>query len=247
MNGIITAARLQTRQILQLSTALTKQPCRTAVVLERMVPPKLARKGQIPKLKKANKVYKVVKDLKHEPQEKMKLILIQDLEKYGRQGELVTVTKQVGRNKLLAPGLAVYASPENIKEYCMQEKPKVAEEEPRLSRMALKTIEYLKKNDVVIAMRNSIKFQIEKHHVIDYYEHKLGVIVPEHALQLPDTPITKFGEYTIQVTVNGIETVDVKLIVKNYVIKRKKRYLEYLEKMKMSGIIDEPVQETEET
>ncbi|XP_009694510.1 PREDICTED: 39S ribosomal protein L9, mitochondrial, partial [Cariama cristata] len=56
-----------------------------------------------------------VEDTKHLPKENLELILTQSVEDLGSRGDVVSVKKCVGRNKLLPQGLAVYASPENKK------------------------------------------------------------------------------------------------------------------------------------
>ncbi|XP_002733791.1 large ribosomal subunit protein bL9m-like [Saccoglossus kowalevskii] len=235
INVLFGAMRLNARHVLQSAPlVISQQPRRTTVILRREKQPGLAKIGKPPKLKKKHKVYQLVKDTKTEKQPNMQLILIKDTEKYGSIGDIISVSKRIGRNALLAKGLAVYPTEENVKEYCL---PKKVEDEVtgevKLSRMAVRTIEYLEKNPVVLEMRYNIPFKIEKFHVVDAYEFKLGVIVPEYALTLPDEPITRFGEYPIKVTMNGKEEVETTLIVKSYVIKRKGRSLEaYLERMK---------------
>ncbi|XP_077997027.1 large ribosomal subunit protein bL9m-like [Glandiceps talaboti] len=214
LNGLINTARVQTRLLLRSAT-LMAQPCRTAVVVERLVQPGLSKIGARPKIKPRHKVYKVVKDTRKPPPSEMQLILIQDVQRYGKKGDIVTVSKKVGRNKLLAPGLAVYPLPDNIQEYCLAKQTSDKTESiSNLSVMALKTIEFLKKKPVTIAVKDDIKFEISKYHVSDTYESKLGVVVPENAVTLPETPITGFGEYPIQITMNGVETVDTRLIVR---------------------------------
>ncbi|XP_040394694.1 39S ribosomal protein L9, mitochondrial isoform X3 [Cygnus olor] len=45
---------------------------------------------------------------------------------------------------------------------------------------------------------------------------KLRVAVPPHALQLPPEPITRWGEYWCDVTVNGLDTVRVPMAVTEF-------------------------------
>ena len=42
----------------------------------------------------------------------------------GTRGDIVSVDKSTARNKLLSKKLAVYASPENIKEFAVEKKVK---------------------------------------------------------------------------------------------------------------------------
>lgn len=100
----------------------------------------LSKEGKPPKLHpRRHRVYRLVDDTKHKPQDKMELILTQtvpsecfclsknismiselvvfDVNIYftelGGRGDTVFVKKSLGRNKLLLQGLAVYPSQEN--------------------------------------------------------------------------------------------------------------------------------------
>ncbi|XP_035426668.1 39S ribosomal protein L9, mitochondrial isoform X3 [Cygnus atratus] len=52
---------------------------------------------------------------------------------------------------------------------------------------------------------------------------KLRVAVPPHALQLPPEPITRWGEYWCDVTVNGLDTVRVPMAVTEFMRPRTRR------------------------
>ncbi|XP_009465371.1 PREDICTED: tudor and KH domain-containing protein [Nipponia nippon] len=56
----------------------------------------------------------------------------------------------------------------------------------------------------------------------------LRVFVPPHALKLPEEPITRWGEYWCDVTVNGLETVRVPMAVVKFLRPKTKRYKHWL-------------------
>eukprot|EP00058_Branchiostoma_floridae_P025469 XP_002610959.1 hypothetical protein BRAFLDRAFT_231456 [Branchiostoma floridae] len=86
----------------------------TTYVLKRSHPLRLLKEGHEHRLKKMNKVYELVEETSsRDAKRKLELILTEDVPKMGKRGDVVHVRKQIGRNKLLATGLAVYASPEN--------------------------------------------------------------------------------------------------------------------------------------
>uniref|UniRef100_A0A8D0GAK4 Large ribosomal subunit protein bL9m n=1 Tax=Sphenodon punctatus TaxID=8508 RepID=A0A8D0GAK4_SPHPU len=84
------------------------------VIVERWWKVPLSKEGEAPRAKHRRfRVFRKLVDTKHLPKEEMEVILTQSVENIGSRGDVVSVTKSVGRNKLLANGLAVYASPEN--------------------------------------------------------------------------------------------------------------------------------------
>lgn len=62
-------------------------------------------------------MYEFVKDTNIEKKPDLDLILTQYVEGLGNAGEKVTVGATYGYNTLLLPGLAVYASPDNIEKF----------------------------------------------------------------------------------------------------------------------------------
>eukprot|EP00069_Balaena_mysticetus_P006397 bmy_18548T0 len=88
---------------------------RGTVIVERWWKVPLAGEGRKPRLHRRHRVYKLAEDTKHRPKDNLELILTQSVEELGVRGDLVSVKKSVGRNRLLPQGLAVYASPENRK------------------------------------------------------------------------------------------------------------------------------------
>ncbi|XP_049662096.1 39S ribosomal protein L9, mitochondrial isoform X2 [Accipiter gentilis] len=178
------------------SRALSLSHSRGTVVVERWWQVPLSKEGQQPRLHpRRHRIYRLVEDTKHLPKTNLELILTQSVENLGNRGDVVSVKKSLGRNKLLPQGLAVYASPENRK---MFEEEKKLRQEGKLEALQTQSGE------------------------------KLRVFVPPHALKLPEEPITRWGEYWCDVTVNGLETVRVPMSVVKFLRPKTKRYKHWL-------------------
>lgn len=76
------------------------------------------KKGRPPKkLKTREYLYRVVEDTNVVKQPPIQLLLTENVEKFGRKGDIVSVNPYTAYEKLILPGLAAYATPENIKHY----------------------------------------------------------------------------------------------------------------------------------
>ncbi|XP_067268329.1 39S ribosomal protein L9, mitochondrial isoform X1 [Chanodichthys erythropterus] len=214
---------------------LSQTACKNTVVVERCWKVPLSKEGKPPKLHpRRHRVYRLVEDQKHNSQDKMELILTQTVPKLGGRGDTVFVKKSLGRNKLLPQGLAVYPSQEN-KDMFAEEIRLLREGRPEdrvqtrtgqlvsylesflLCLFILQTVEFLKKTQLEVAMHTSVQYSLTKEIVCRQFLRRLGVVVPTHALTLPEEPITGPGEYWCDVTVNGVDTVRVSMSVVPYV------------------------------
>lgn len=82
----------------------------------------LYRKNEKPrKLRGRHFNYILVEDANTKLQPNVEVILTSYVEGIGRKGETVSMRPNVAYQKLLLPGLAVYASPENIQKYSQME------------------------------------------------------------------------------------------------------------------------------
>ncbi|XP_060798369.1 39S ribosomal protein L9, mitochondrial [Neoarius graeffei] len=212
------------------SQSFSCTPCRNTVIVERWWQVPLSKEGSPPRLyPRRHRVYRLVEDTKHNMKDKMELLLTQTVPKLGGRGDTVFVKKSVGRNKLLAEGLAVYPSPEN-KQLFAEERRLLREgkKEDRIqTRTGQLTVEFLKKSPLEVGIRPAAQqqFLLTKEIVCRHFLRKLGVVVPPHALTLPDEPITQFGDFWCDVTVNGLDTVRVPLSVGPYVDPRTKKLM----------------------
>lgn len=199
---------------------LSQTACKNTVIVERCWNVPLSKEGKPPKLHpRRHRVYRLVDDTKHKPQDKMELILTQTVPKLGGRGDTVFVKKSLGRNKLLLQGLAVYPSQEN-KDMFAEEIRLLREGRPEdrvQTRTGQLTVEFLKKAHLEVPMHTSIQYSLTKEIVCRQFLRRLGVFVPTHALTLPEEPITGPGEYWCNVTVNGVDTVRVSVSVVPFV------------------------------
>ncbi|KAM9838489.1 large ribosomal subunit protein bL9m [Aulostomus maculatus] len=195
-------------------------PAQQTVVVERWWQVPLSKEGSPPRLHpRRHRIYKLVEDTKNAPKEKMELILTQSVPRVGEQGRTVLVKKSFGRNKLLAKGLAVYASPENKKKFSAEIQhslPGVESEDGVLTFTAKLTVDFLKRSKLMIRKMPSDEFQLNSEVISRQFLKKLGVFVPPHALKLSEEPIKELGDYWCEVTVNGIETVRVPMSLLPY-------------------------------
>ncbi|CAH1967670.1 unnamed protein product [Acanthoscelides obtectus] len=100
------------------TTDILNQQLRTTFILRRKTPPLLHKQGRKPKtLRSRHYIYELVKDTDVEKQADIDVILTSYVEGLGNAGDKVSVRPTFAYNKLLLPGLAVYASPENVEKY----------------------------------------------------------------------------------------------------------------------------------
>ncbi|KAM4013841.1 large ribosomal subunit protein bL9m isoform 1-T1 [Anomaloglossus baeobatrachus] len=206
---------------------------RGTVIVERWWKIPLAKEGEEPYLHpRRHRIYRLLEDTKHSPKEKMQLILTQNVHQLGSRGDTVLVDKRRGRNKLLAQGLAVYASPENKEIFEEERKMQQAGElgGRKQTWTGEMTVNYLKKSRLTVEMKTNIQWQLNEEIVTRHLLKSLGVVAPAHAVKIPDEPITMFGEYWCEVTVNGLDTVRMPMDVVNYMSMRTKRYNHWLSK-----------------
>ncbi|XP_012370440.1 39S ribosomal protein L9, mitochondrial [Octodon degus] len=207
------------------------------VIVERWWKVPLAGEGRKPRLRRRHRVYRLVEDTKHRPKENLELILTQSVDELGVRGDLVSVTKSVGRNKLLSQGLAVYASPENKKLF---EEEKLLRQAGKLARLQTKageaTVKFLRSCHLEVGMKNNVKWELNSEIVARHFFKNLGVVVAPHTLKLPEEPITRWGEYWCEVTVNGLDTVRVPMSVVNFERPKTKRYKHWLAKQAARGM-----------
>lgn len=194
-------------------------PAQNTVIVERWWQVPLSKVGSPPRLHpRRHRIYKLVENTNHAAKEKMELILTQTVPKLGGRGDTVFVKKSVGRNKLLAQGLAVYPSPDN-KQMFAEELRLLREGKPEeriQTRTGQLTVEFLKRSKLNINKMPSDEFKLTKEVVCRQLLKKLGVVVPPHALKLPFEPITDLGDYWCEVTVNGMDTVRVPMSLVPY-------------------------------
>lgn len=121
----------------------------------------------------------------------------------GSRGDIVSVKKSVGRNRLLPQGLAVYASPENRRLFEEEKQSQEGQMEAIQTQSGERTLQFLRSCRLEVGMKNNVNWELSTAIVARHFLKNLRVSVPPHALKLPDEPITRWGEYWCDVTVSA--------------------------------------------
>ncbi|XP_017767669.1 PREDICTED: 39S ribosomal protein L9, mitochondrial [Eufriesea mexicana] len=188
----------------------------------------LRRKYQVPLYKKYQKyprlthkhfIYELVEDTDIKPQKCIDIVLLETIKGVGIKGQKVTVKSQKAYETLILPKLAVYATPENLKKYIIEEQDidKLSYSSPFIER----TINLLAQCYLPIRMSIDIPWTIEKWHVRVSFR-VLGYIVPEDAITLPKKTISgpdlsiENKEFYIIVKINNQEEVKVRCKIFHY-------------------------------
>ena len=130
----------------------------------------------------------------------MKVILIQDIDKLGKAGDIVTVKDGYSRNFLIPKKLAVSATPGNLKVIELKKKAKEARE-----RTERKVAEALKKKlesiSCTIPMRagedDKLFGSVTSTDIAKALEVE-GIQIDKRKIEIPD-PINKIGVYNVLV------------------------------------------------
>ncbi|KAL7830071.1 hypothetical protein SRHO_G00311980 [Serrasalmus rhombeus] len=172
---------------------------RNAVVVERWWQVPLSKEGRPPRLYgRRHRIYRLVEDTKHKPQEKMELLLTQTVPTF----QSAAVTEEQLNNL------------------------ESARNEPNTIRQTKRaTVEFLKKAKLEVGMPTSVPYQLTKEVVCRHFLRSLGLVVPTQALTLSEEPITGLGDYWCEVTVNGVDTVRVPMSVVPFVEPRQRKRL----------------------
>lgn len=134
----------------------------------------------------------------------MKVILRVDMEKLGRLGDVVTVKPGYGRNYLLPQGLAMAASPANLKVFELERK-KLQAKMDALRAAAGDLRARLEALDVIIKMRvgeNDKLYGSVTSTLIGDALAALGVEVDRRRILL-ETPIRILGEHPVRVRLHA--------------------------------------------
>lgn len=143
----------------------------------------------------------------------MKVILRADVENLGKLGEVVDVKPGYGRNFLLPQGMAMVASPANLKVFELERK-KLQAKMDAMRATAADICARLEALDVVIKMRvgeNDKLYGSVTSTLIAETLAELGVEVDRRRILL-DTPIRTLGEHPVRVRLHA--DVMAKLLVK---------------------------------
>jgi len=146
----------------------------------------------------------------------MELLLREDVESLGVRGDLVKVRPGYGRNYLLPRGLAIQATPGNVKQIEMQRKSLLKKEAVERD-TALQQAELL--NAVTLAFTRKVGEHgmlygsVTSMDIAEAFAAQ-GYEIDRRRVQLKD-PIKETGEFEVPVKLHREVTSNVKVIVKN--------------------------------
>jgi len=142
----------------------------------------------------------------------MEVILIQDVDKIGKNGQVIHAKDGYARNYLFPHKLAVPKTPENMKRLELQRK-KIEEEQEKIKKAAeaLKAkLESLSLTMPVLTQEDEKLYgSITSHEVAQALKEE-GHIIDKNLIQM-DEPIKKLGIYEIPVKLHPEVVVKIKL------------------------------------
>lgn len=131
----------------------------------------------------------------------MKVILLQDVKKLGKQGETKEVSDGYARNFLIPQGLATEATPAKLKElqekHERQDKKREKEEEK-----ARYTKQKINGRSICVKARagegGKLFGTVTAKEIGDILQEEFGVSIDKKKIDIPE-PIKSLGEYTIKI------------------------------------------------
>jgi len=164
-------------------------------------------------------IYDVLEDSNARPLGLMKVILLKHVEELGVPGDIVEVSVPFGRFQLISAKKADYYCDYNLKKYKDLIESGAKDRVGPSSAFVMTTVRRLAKEVVLVEMNDKEEWVLQKWHIRLAFR-KAGYVVPEEAIQLPDTAITgpdiagKEGkDLAVHVTLNNQEKVWVRCMV----------------------------------
>ena len=144
----------------------------------------------------------------------MKVILISDVESFGKRGEIREVKDGFARNYLFPKKFAVEATPQNIKAW-EQQKRSIMKKEEELKAEAESLADKLREVSCIIPVKageeGKLFGSVTSQNISDAL-NKLGFDISRKDIEL-DTPIKALGVYEVPVKLHSNVTVSVKVEV----------------------------------
>ncbi|ABG03818.1 50S ribosomal protein L9 [Rubrobacter xylanophilus DSM 9941] len=145
----------------------------------------------------------------------MQVILTQDVEKVGRRGDIVDVSRGYVRNYLVPRGLAEVATPAKLEE-ARRRMEEAAERERRLAERAEEIAETLNKSVITIEARTGederLFGSVTAANIAEAIEKARGIHLDRRKIRLEE-PIRSLGTHQVPVQVHGEIEASVKVIV----------------------------------
>jgi large subunit ribosomal protein L9 len=145
----------------------------------------------------------------------MQVILKQDVEKMGRRGEVVEVSRGYVRNFLVPRGLAEVATPTKLEEVRRQ-MAEAEERDRRIAERASEVAETLNKSVITIEARTGederLFGSVTAANIASAIEKARGLRLDRRRIKLDD-PIKSLGTHQVPIQVYGDVEASVKVIV----------------------------------
>jgi large subunit ribosomal protein L9 len=145
----------------------------------------------------------------------MQVILKQDVEKIGRRGDIVDVSRGYVRNFLVPRGLAEMATPTRLEEV-RREMAEAEERDRRMAERASEIAETLNKSVITIEARTGederLFGSVTAANIAEAIDRARGVRVDRRRIRLEE-PIRSLGTHQVPVQVHGDIEASVKVIV----------------------------------
>jgi large subunit ribosomal protein L9 len=145
----------------------------------------------------------------------MQVILIQDVEKMGRRGDIIDVSRGYVRNFLVPRGLAEVATPGKMEE-ARREMEESEERDRRLAERAGEVAETLNKSVITIEARTGederLFGSVTATNIANAIEQARGIHLDRRRIRLEE-PIKSLGTHQVPVQVHGDVEANVKVIV----------------------------------
>ena len=145
----------------------------------------------------------------------MQVILRQDVDKIGRRGEIVDVSRGYVRNFLVPRGLAEMATPGKLEEV-RHEMEEAEERDRRMAERASEIAEILNKSVITIEARTGederLFGSVTAANIASAIERARDVRIDRRRIRL-DEPIKSLGTHQVPVQIHGDVEASVKVIV----------------------------------
>ena len=145
----------------------------------------------------------------------MQVILKQDVDKIGRRGEIVDVSRGYVRNFLVPRGLAEVATPPKLEE-ARRQMEQAEERDRRLAERATEIAEILNKSVITIEARTGederLFGSVTAANIADAVQDARGIHLDRRRIRLAE-PIKALGTHQVPVQVHGDVEASVKIIV----------------------------------
>ena len=145
----------------------------------------------------------------------MQVILRQDVDKIGRRGEIVDVSRGYVRNFLVPRGLAEMATPGKLEEV-RHEMEEAEERDRRMAERASEIAEILNKSVITIEARTGederLFGSVTAANIASAIERARDVRIDRRRVRL-DEPIKSLGTHQVPIQVHGDVEASVKVIV----------------------------------